>query len=136
MKKIILVALLAAMTVSVSAQTYPGRSGGNYIDHATLPARSQNYKHVINDKSHDVCIDKKNGRKAWFSDVGGRHFLGWYDESITQSEKKYLQDMKKKAKKEKAASKKSGKSKKSNDKVVFENVDVSNAFSSDAINVK
>ena len=39
-----------------------------------------------------------DGKKAWYSFNGGVHFMGLYDQSITQSEKKIIDKEKKKNK--------------------------------------
>ena len=89
MKKFLLTALaFVAFAVSVNAQSYYGGPGNSYVDRKTLYDRAANYVNVINDKSYDVKLTTKNGKKVWL----GLHdsFLGWYDESITLSEKNIL----------------------------------------------
>ena len=39
-----------------------------------------------------------DGKKAWYSFNGGVHFMGYYDQNITQSEKKIIDKEKKKKK--------------------------------------
>ena len=89
MKKFLLTALaFVAFAVSVNAQSYYGGPTKSYVDRKTLYDRAANYVNIINDKNSDVKLSTKNGKKAWFG-LGGS-FLGWYDESITESEKKIL----------------------------------------------
>ena len=105
MKKILVTLVaLVAMTLSVSAQglqniktwTWSGGPGKSYVDRATLDRRSQSYHNIINDKSSDIklCI-RKDGKKAWYSFNGGVHFMAFYDEAITLSEKAILDKRKK-----------------------------------------
>ena len=95
----------AALTLSAAAQglqdiqstSWYGGPGKSYIDRSTLNTRAQKYNFIINDKNSDIrlCI-RKDGKKAWYSFNGGVHFMGYYDQSITQSEKKIIDKEKKK----------------------------------------
>lgn len=100
MKKILLVAVMfAAMTLSANAQGGPrhwvGGTGKSYVDRATLDRRAKQYHFIINDKSSDVYLSEKNGKKCWFGGATGKDFMGYYDECITSSEKKILDKNKK-----------------------------------------
>ncbi len=89
MKKFLLTALaFVAFAMSVNAQSYYGGPNKSYVDRSTLYKRAQNYQAIINDKNSDVKLTTKNGKKAWFG-LGGS-FLGYYDDCITESEKKIL----------------------------------------------
>ena len=98
---------LVAITLSAAAQglqdiqstSWYGGPGKSYIDRSTLNTRAQRYNFIINDKNSDIrlCI-RKDGKKAWYSFNGGVHFMGYYDQSITQSEKKIIDKEKKKKK--------------------------------------
>ena len=107
MKRLLFAALLlAATTLGASAQgladintwSWTGGPGKSYVDRSTLDRRAQNYRSIINDANSDIklCI-RKDGKKAWYSFNGGVHFMAYYDEAITSSEKKII-DKKKKAK--------------------------------------
>lgn len=100
MKRILLtIAAFVAITLSTAAQglqdiqstSWYGGPGKSYVDRATLDKRAQNYHFIINESNSDIklCI-RKDGRKAWYSFNGGVHFMGYYEESITNSEKKIL----------------------------------------------
>ena len=92
------------MTLSVSAQglqniktwTWTGGHGKSYVDRSTLDRRANTYHSIINDKNSDIklCI-RKDGKKAWYSFNGGVHFMAFYDEAITLSEKAILDKRKK-----------------------------------------
>ncbi|MBR4602164.1 MAG: hypothetical protein IKQ12_08790 [Prevotella sp.] len=93
MKKLLLTLVaFAAMTINVNAQTtiYNGATGKSYVDRNTLDQRAEKYNSVINDQSYDVTLKWKDGKKAWFG-LGGS-FLAWYDEAITKSEEKILEE--------------------------------------------
>ena len=105
MKKLLLTLMaLVAMTMSANAQgmkdintwTWTGGPGKSYVDRATLDNRANRYHFIINDANSDIrlCI-RKDGKKAWYSFNGGVHFMGFYDESITKSEKKIIDKKKK-----------------------------------------
>ncbi len=105
MKKILVTLVaLVAMTLSVSAQglqnintwTWTGGPGKSYVDRSTLDRRANTYHSIINDKNSDIklCI-RKDGKKAWYSFNGGVHFMAFYDEAITLSEKAILDKRKK-----------------------------------------
>lgn len=107
MKRFLLtIVAIAAFTLCASAQgladiqsySWTGGPGKSYVDRSTLDRRAQNYHFIINDDSSDIklCI-RKDGKKAWYSFVGGVHFMAFYDEAITKSEKKII-DKKKKPK--------------------------------------
>ncbi len=98
MKRILLtIVAIAAITLSAAAQglqdiqstSWYGGPGKSYVDRATLDSRAENYHFIINESNSDIhlCI-RKDGRKAWYSFNGGVHFMGYYEESITNSEKK------------------------------------------------
>ena len=100
MKRILLtIVAIAAITLSTAAQglqdiqstSWYGGHGKSYVDRATLDSRAENYHFIINESNSDIhlCI-RKDGRKAWYSFNGGVHFMGYYEESITNSEKKIL----------------------------------------------
>ena len=100
MKRILLsIVAIAAITLSAAAQglqdiqstSWYGGHGKSYVDRATLDSRAENYHFIINESNSDIhlCI-RKDGRKAWYSFNGGVHFMGYYEESITNSEKKIL----------------------------------------------
>ncbi|MDY6437501.1 MAG: hypothetical protein SPK85_00095 [Prevotella sp.] len=100
MKRILLtIVAIAAITLSAVAQglqdiqstSWYGGPGKSYVDRATLDSRAENYHFIINESNSDIhlCI-RKDGRKAWYSFNGGVHFMGYYEESITNSEKKIL----------------------------------------------
>ena len=108
MKRLLLtIVAFAAITLSAAAQglqdiqstSWYGGPGKSYIDRSTLNTRAQRYNFIINDKNSDIrlCI-RKDGKKAWYSFNGGVHFMGYYDQSITQSEKKIIDKEKKKNK--------------------------------------
>ncbi len=61
----------------------------------TLSAAAQGLQDIQSDIR--LCI-RKDGKKAWYSFNGGVHFMGLYDQSITQSEKKIIDKEKKKKK--------------------------------------
>lgn len=101
MKRILLsIVALVAITLSTSAQgladiktwEWVGGPGKSYVDKATLDSRSENFNSIINDANSDIklCIRRKDDRKAWYSFNGGVHFMAFYDEAITESEKKLL----------------------------------------------
>lgn len=125
MKKLLALLTFAVMTVSVQAQTvyYRGSTGNGYMDKKTMYERETRYKHLINDKSWDVTLESKNGKKAWFASVGGKHFMGWFDESLTMTEKNYIQ-------KQRKLNQKKTQQKKTNS-----NNEAPNPFSSDVISV-
>ena len=84
MKRILLtIVAIAAITLSAAAQglqdiqstSWYGGPSKSYVDRATSDIH--------------LCI-RKDGRKAWYSFNGGVHFMGYYEESITNSEKKIL----------------------------------------------
>ena len=89
----------AAITLSANAQGGPKHwTGGptkSYVDRATLDKRSKQYHFIINEKSSDVYLSTKNGKKCWFGGATGKDFMGYYDECITMSEKKILDQKKK-----------------------------------------
>ena len=100
MKRILLtIAAFVAITLSAAAQglqdiqstSWYGGPGKSYVDRATLDSRAENCLFTVNDKNSDIrlCV-RKDGRKAWYSFNGGVHFMGYYEESITNSEKKIL----------------------------------------------
>ena len=98
----------AAITLGANAQSFYGYRGGpnkGLIDLKTLDQRAKNYRAIINDKSSDVRVDKKNGRLAWFGGALGKDFMGYYDECITSTEKQFLDAKKKREAKKKAANK-------------------------------
>jgi hypothetical protein len=100
MKKILLTLVAcAAITLSANAQGGPRKWVGgptkSYVDRSTLDKRAQQYHFIINDKSSDVYLSEKNGKKCWFGGAIGKDFMGWYDECITRSEKKILDKNKK-----------------------------------------
>ena len=108
MKRLLLtIVAIVAITLSAAAQglqdiqstSWYGGPGKSYIDRSTLNTRAQNYHFIINEKNSDIrlCI-RKDGKKAWYSFNGGVHFMGLYDQSITQSEKKIIDKDKKKKK--------------------------------------
>jgi hypothetical protein len=91
MKKLFLLAIIAiAAAVNANAQSFHGNGVSTYVDRSTMWERAKNHRAVINDKSRDIFIGDKNGRKAWFAGVGGKHFMGYYDECITMSEEKIM----------------------------------------------
>ena len=73
----------------IQSTSWYGGPGKSYVDRATLDSRAENYHFIINESNSDIhlCI-RKDGRKAWYSFNGGVHFMGYYEESITNSEKK------------------------------------------------
>ena len=100
MKRILLtIVAIAAITLRAAAQglqdiqstSWYGGPGKSYVDRATLDSRAENCLFTVNDKNSDIrlCV-RKDGRKAWYSFNGGVHFMGYYEESITNSEKKIL----------------------------------------------
>lgn len=106
-KTLFMLVAFVAITLSAAAQglqdiqstSWYGGPGKSYIDRSTLNTRAQNYHFIINEKNSDIrlCI-RKDGKKAWYSFNGGVHFMGLYDQSITQSEKKIIDKDKKKKK--------------------------------------
>ncbi len=96
MKKLFLtlVALLA-MSMSVCAQEGPkiwqGGPSKKYVDRSTLKERALNYHFIINDKSSDIYLAKYKGKKCWFGGATGKDNMGYYDESITYSEKAIIE---------------------------------------------
>ena len=97
MKRILLtIVAIAAITLSAAAQglqdiqstSWYGGHGKSYVDRATLDSRAENCLFTVNDKNSDIrlCV-RKDGRKAWYSFNGAVHFMGYYEESITNSEK-------------------------------------------------
>ena len=101
MKRILLIIMaIAAITFSASAQgladikswEWVGGPGKSYVDKATLDSRAENFNSIINDSNSDIklCIRRKDDRKAWYSFNGGVHFMAFYEEAITASEKKLL----------------------------------------------
>lgn len=96
MKKILLtLAALVAMSMSVYAQKgqkiWQGGSGKKYIDRSTLNERAKNYHFVVNDKSSEIYLAKYNGKLCWFGGASGKDNMGYYDESITYSEKEIIE---------------------------------------------
>jgi hypothetical protein len=96
MKKILLTFVaLVAMSMSVCAQEGPtlwhGGPGKKYVDRSTLKERAMNYHFIINDKSSDVYLAKYKGGKCWFGGATGKDNMGYYDESITYSEKEIIE---------------------------------------------
>ena len=97
MKKILLTLVaLIAMTMSANAQDGPtywrGGPDKKYVDRSTLEERAMNYHFIINDKSSDVYLANYNGRKCWFGGATGKDNMGYYDESITYSEKAIIEE--------------------------------------------
>ncbi len=95
MKKLLLTLLaLVVMSMSVSAQEGPklwqGGPGKKYVDRSTLKQRALNYHFIINDKSSDVYLAKYKGKKCWFGGATGKDNMGYFDESITYSEKEII----------------------------------------------
>ena len=96
MKKLLLTLMaLVAMTMSAYAQEGPthwrGGPGKKYVDRSTLKERALNYHFIINDKSSDVYLANYKGRKCWYGGATGRDNMGYYDESITYSEKEIIE---------------------------------------------
>lgn len=100
MKRLLLIFVaLVAISLGTTAQglsdiqtwTWTGGSGKSYVDKATLDRRAENFNSIVNDSNSDIklCV-RKDGRKAWYSFNGGVHFMAYYEEAITQSEKKIL----------------------------------------------
>lgn len=95
MRKVLLTLVaLFAMSMSVCAQEGPklwqGGPGKKYVDHSTLKQRALNYHFIINDKSSDVYLAKYKGKKCWFGGATGKDNMGYFDESITYSEKEII----------------------------------------------
>ena len=133
MMKKFLMALFAlvAFSLSMNAQVYyRGATGKGYSTTTKLSSRYRNHKTVINDKSRDVTLELKDGRKAWFANVGGKHFLGWEDECITMTEKTKYENFRKlyESVKAKQKAKKKAESKTAED-------EDQNAFSSGNLNI-
>ena len=83
MKKLLLTLVaLFAMSMSVCAQEGPKIWQGG-------PAL--NYHFIINDKSSDVYLAKYKGKKCWFGGATGKDNMGYFDESITYSEKDIIE---------------------------------------------
>lgn len=95
MRKVLLTLVaLFAMSMSVCAQEGPKLwqcgPGKKYVDHSTLKQRALNYHFIINDKSSDVYLAKYKGKKCWFGGATGKDNMGYFDESITYSEKEII----------------------------------------------
>lgn len=96
MRKLLMTLLAcAAITLSAKAQEGPtiwhGGPGKKYVDRSTLKERALNYYFIINDKSSDVYLAKYKGKKCWFGGATGRDNMGYFDESITYSEKAIIE---------------------------------------------
>ena len=64
MKKLFLLAIIAiAAAVNANAQSFHGNGVSTYVDRSTMWERAKNHRAVINDKSRDIFIGDKNGRK-------------------------------------------------------------------------
>ena len=96
MKKLLLTLMaLVAMAINANAQEGPtlwhGGPGKSYVDRSTLKERAMNYNFIINDKSSDIYLAKYKGKKCWYGGATGRDNMGYYDESITYSEKEIIE---------------------------------------------